>query len=226
MRHARLVTLALTAALAAPATAAAQTVPSPFQFIETAQSAGLWVGYLNTDPGRYGTAPRSAPFLGTRYTIRLSGPLLGIAGVAAMPTNRDVMERVVRPDTVVLEPIGEADQLILMAEAGLRFNLTGMRTWHGFTPFAMGTLGAGGNVLRRPAVEDELESTQRVAFGPAFALGIGAGTDWFLNERFSLRFDARDYIWRLSVPEGLTGGRRESQWTHNVGITVGAALHF
>jgi hypothetical protein len=227
MRHALFVTLA-SAALFAATASQAQTIPSPYAYIETSQSVGLWAGYLNADAGNRGIGPQSAPFFGTRYTIRLTGPLSGVGGIAAIPTRRTVFERViVSADSIVLDPIGEADLLLLMAEAGLRFTFTGNRTWNGLAPYAGANLGLVGNVRGRPAFEDDLEGAQRVSFGPGFALGLNAGTSWFLSERFSLRGEASNHLWRLTVPEGLTQQqRRESQWTNNLGISLGAALHF
>jgi hypothetical protein len=228
MRHALFVTLASAAAVFAATGIQAQTIPSPYQYIETSQSAGAWVGYLYTDPGEFDVGPQPAPMFGARYTIRFSGPLSGVGGVSAIPTTRTVYERVtVAADSIELEPIGEADMLLLLAEAGLRFTFTGARTWNGLAPYAGATLGVLGNVRGRPAIEEELESTQRVSFGPAFALGLNAGTEWFLTERFSLRAEASNHLWRVTTPEGLARlGRRDAQWTNNLGLSFGAALHF
>ena len=221
---------ALAAALSAPAAVplAAQTIPSPYQYVETAQSAGVWAGYLRTDPGRWNTGLQPGPIFGSRYTIRLTGPLSFAAGAGLMPTTRVVHERVVvRPDSVILDPVEEVDVLLGLVEAGLRFTVTGTRTWNGLAPYLGLSLGATANLRGRPAIEEELETTQRVSTGPAFALGLSAGTDWFLNERLSLRAEARNYTWRLVTPEGLTPGLvRDSQWTNNLGITLGASLHF
>ncbi len=226
MRHALFVTLA-SAALFAATASQAQTIPSPYDYIETSQSVGLWAGYLNVDEGNRGIGPQAAPFFGTRYSIRLTGPLSGVGGIAVVPTRRTVFERViVSADSIELEPIGEADMLLMMAEAGLRFTLTGNRTWNGLAPYAGLNLGLIGNVRGRPAFEDDLEGTQRVSFGPGFALGLNAGTEWFLSERFSLRGEASNHLWRLTVPEGLTQQGRETQWTNNLGFSLGAALHF
>jgi hypothetical protein len=227
MRHALFVTLA-SAALFVATASQAQTIPSPYNYVETSQSAGLWAGYLNIDQGNRGTGPEAAPFFGTRYTIRLTGPLSGVGGIAVIPTRRTVFERViVSADSIELDPIGEADMLIMMAEAGLRFTFTGNRTWNGLAPYAGGNLGIAGNVRGRPAFEDDLESAQRVSFGPAFALGLNTGTEWFLSERFSLRGEVSNHLWRLTVPEGLTlQQRREAQWTNNLGFSFGAAIHF
>jgi hypothetical protein len=228
MRHALSVTLVSVAALFSATVIQAQTIPSPYQYVETTQSLGAWAGYLNTSTGNYDTGPRSAPFFGARYTIRFTGPLSGTAGISAVPTSRTVFERVtVSADSIELDPIGEADLLLLMGEAGLRFSFTGPRTWNGLAPYAGLGIGVMSNVLSRPAVEEEIESNQRVSFGPAFALGVNAGTEWFLSERFSLRGEASNQIWRLTTPEGLTRlQRREAQWTNNLGISFGAALHF
>jgi hypothetical protein len=219
--------IALAATLLA-ASAEAQTIPSPFRYVETTQAAGLWAGYLRFSQGDLGIRPESAPFFGTQYAIRLTGPLSGTGGLAAIPTRRTVFERVVvSGDEIELEPVGEADMLLLLLEGGLRFVVTGARTWNGLAPYVGATGGVMGNVLGRPSVEDDIPSAQRVSFGPSFAFGVNAGTDWFLTERLSLRTEARHYLWRFTTPEGFTTNQsRTAEWTQNTGITFGAALHF
>jgi hypothetical protein len=227
MRHVLFATLVLAAILSA-SVVEAQAIPSPFRYVETSHSLGFRAGYLNTSTGDTGVGPQPGAILGPVYTIRFTGPLTGVVGLSVLPTRRTIFERVtIAADSIVLEEIGEADLLLLLPEAGLRFHLTGPRTWNGLAPYVGASLGFVGNVRSRPALEDELEAAQRVSFGPGFALGLNAGTDWFLTERFSIRAEAVDYLWRVTTPEGLsTAQSRRSQWTNNLGLTLGAALHF
>jgi hypothetical protein len=227
MRHVLFAMLALAAILSA-SVVEAQAIPSPFRYVETSHSLGLRAGYLNTSTGDTGVGPEPSAIVGPVYTIRLTGPLTGMVGISMLPTSRTIFERVtIAADSVELEAIGEADLLLLLGEAGLRFNVTGPRTWNGLAPYVGASLGFVGNVRSRPALEEELEASQRVSVGPGFALGLSAGTDWFLTERFSIRAEAVDYLWRVTTPEGLsTAQSRQSQWTNNLGLTFGAALHF
>jgi hypothetical protein len=228
MRQVKFVLAAAAVVLVSTASLQAQTIPSPYDYIETRHSAEAWAGYLNIAGGRAGTAPQSAPFLGGRYAIRLTGPLSGTVGLGLIPTRRTVFEAVrITADSVHLDPVGEADMLIVLGEAGLRFTVTGERTWNGLAPYVGAALGATANLRGRPDFEEDIPADQRVPGGPGLALGLSAGTDWFLTERLSLRGEARNYVWRLVIPEGLSARQfRDSQWTNNLGLSLGAALHF
>ena len=228
MRQALSVTLALAAALVSPHLARAQDISSPYRYVEPTQSAAAFAGYLATDRGEVGFGPHSAPMLGGTYTIRLSGPLAGEVSVAGAPTQRTVVQRLsLGGQPSAIREIGDTDALLLLADAGLRFTLTGPRTWRGFAPYLAASGGLVIDVLGSSELEETIEATQRVDFGPAFAVSVGAGADWFLTERLALRLEARDRLWRLTTPEGLSESRRqESEWTNNLAVTLGAAFYF
>jgi len=208
--------------------AGAQSVPSPFRYIEPTQSAGAFVGWLVTDRGDLEIGPHSGPILGGRYTIRLSGPLSGEVMAGTIATQRTVQRRAsAAGDSVVLEALGETNSLILLADAGLKFHLTGPRTWHGIAPFGVLTGGVLWDALGESDLEGAVEQNQRVDFGPGFAVSIGAGTDWFPTDRLSVRADARDYLWRLGIPEGLTRNQQsQNEWANNLALTLTVSLHF
>lgn len=218
----------LAALLLSASGGSAQSIPSPYRYIESTQSAGVFAGWLLTSGGNAETAPHSGPIFGPRYTVRLSGPLSGEVGLAASPTQRTVQRRTsATGDSLRLEAVGDVNSLVLLGEAGLRFHITGPRTWNGLAPYTSVTLGAHWDVLGSSEVDQTVEETQRLDFGPGFAVSVGAGTDWFLSERLALRAEARDHVWRLETPAGLTATRQaDSQWTHNVGLTLGIALYF
>lgn len=226
MRFAHLASVA--ALLLFASRGAAQTIPSPYRYVEPTQSVGVFAGWLLTDTGDNGTGPLSGPILGARYTVRLSGPLSGEVGLGTIPTQRTVRRRAsAAGDSLRLERVGDVNSLILLGEAGLRFHLTGPRTWNGLAPYTALTAAGVWDVLGSSDLDEALESSQRVDFGPGFAVGVGAGTDWFLSERLSLRLEARDYLWRLTTPPGLTRADEEdTQWTHNLGLTLGIAVYF
>lgn len=221
--------LASLVALLLSATAgSAQTIPSPYRYIEQTQSASVFAGWLVTNTGNAETAPHSGPLLGSLYTVRLSGPLSAEVGLAASPTQRTVQRRgALVGDSLRLEAVGDVNALVLLGEAGLRFHITGPRTWNGLAPYTALSLGALWDVLGSSDLDETLEESQRLDFGPGFAVALGAGTDWFLSERLAVRLEARDHVWRLETPAGLTAARQaDSQWTHNLGLTLGVALYF
>lgn len=222
----------LTLAIAAPVAlivpdAAAQTIPSPYRYIEETQSAGVFAGYVFADRGDNEIGPHSAPLLGGTYGIRLGGPVSGEALVAVAPSRRTVFRSAIGGEEEPLTEIGETSALLALASAGLKLHLTGPRTWRGIAPYAAGGLGFVTDLARSPDGEDEIPETERFEFGPSFAVSLGAGTDWFPSERLALRIEARDLVWRLTTPSGLAPQLQEqSAWVHNFAVMLGVALYF
>lgn len=228
MRYALLAPLFLACALTAVRPLDAQQIQSPYRFIETTQSLGVYGGYLLTNPGTPEVGPRSAPIFGVRYNLRFTGPLSGEAVVSFMPSER----RILREDTLVQgidpQPTGDVPPMnLVFAEAGLRFHITGARTWRNLAPYVVATGGVAADLSGRTDEDLALPEPQRFRFGPSFALGAGIGTDWFVGERLSLRLEVRDHILRLQIPAGLRESlRSENQWTNNFGVSLGTAIHF
>ncbi len=210
-----------------PAPLAAQSIPSPFRFIETSHAIGLYAGQLMIDSGELDLGPRSAPIVGARYNLHFTGPLSGEVVVGVSSSERTIYAPAADSEENELLRVGDTDMLLLMAEGGLRFHFTGPRAWNGLAPYGLVTGGIVIDAAGADAREETLPAEQRFDFGPGFAAGVGLGTDFFLTERFSLRAEVRDHIWRLSYPGGISGsGQRESEWTNNIGLTLGGAIHF
>jgi hypothetical protein len=213
---------------AAPAALSAQTIPSPYRHIEPVQSVSLFAGYLSTSRGDLGLGMKSGPSFGVRYAGRFAAPVAGVVRLAMTPSERTVYRR---PDPndleAPLEALGDASALILSAEVGGRLLLTGPRTWHSLAPYLEVTGGLISVSGSRIEAESELATNQVVDFGPAFAGGVGLGTDWFLTDRISTGISVQGLLWRLSVPEGLSDtGSKEAEWTRNFSLSIGGAFHF
>lgn len=207
----------------------AQAVPSPYRYVEPAQSIHFFGGYVLTESGAYGLTPHSAPRIGARYEGRFTGPVSGIVELSALPSRRDVYGRTNPTDLAApLDRLGETRDLVVSAQAGFRFSLTGPRTWHDLQPFLALTAGAVRDFSSRGLEKErQLPSAQLVSAGPAFAVAPAAGLEWFLSERLSLRIAATDHLWRRAVPEGLSRtGTRRTEWTNNPGFSSGFGLHF
>jgi hypothetical protein len=218
--------------------AAAQTITSPYDYVEKAQAVRFWGGYLFTGPSlslsdstSAELGPRSAPMFGAQYQVRFSGPLSVALAVGYAPSERKVFTAEALRDSTEIRPIDTgrmAKSPVAMAEASLLFHLTGPRTWHGIAPFLLASGGVAAEVGGRDDTEDDVPATKRYDFGPSFAVGAGVGTDWFATQRLSLRLELHGRLWRLSAPEGFIPSTDQSisEWANASGVTVGAAYHF
>lgn len=239
MRLSRIAPL-LAFALAAGARAtAAQTIPSPYEYIEATQSPGAFAGFMIVDPDvsisdsvSVPMGPRSGPVFGVRYQIRAAGPLSIEGSVGVLLTDRRLFDAEFDGDSAVVTAADlgiTVPATVGMADVALRFHLTGPRTWNGLAPFVAGTGGFVGDIRGTFAEEEvELDPSEFFRFGPAFAVGAGLGTDWFPARNVSLRVEAQGRLWRMRTPAGFLRGidaeRRE--WNPAVGLTVGGAIHF
>lgn len=216
------------ALVAAPV--AAQSIPSPYRFIEKGQEGGIFVGYLDADPGRFGFGPKSAPATGIRYGLELAGPL-GLEGLATViPTERDIINPArVEGDRVVGDP---AEATLLFVEARLRFALTGRRTWNGLQPYVFAGVGLGLNVQGNQQEDERLLEGDRFDFGTKFLGSTGGGARFFLSSRFVMRLEGALQLYQLKTPGGFQDPERElgtvpeSEWVAGKGISLGLAYLF
>lgn len=211
--------------------ARAQTVPSPYRFIERGQSAEVFVGYLQADPGRFGFGPDGGPTAGLRWGADVSSLIsLEVSGFF-LPTTRDLVNL---HRTEATRVIGEADVLLTVLDAVGRFNLTGRRTWNGIQPFFLAGIGISFDIAGdRPLVEGEqLEPAERFEYGVEFRGVFGAGvrvTPW---ERFALRADAGLNLYQLDTPEGWLDpeleieGVADDEWVSGGHFTLGFSYLF
>ena len=198
----------------------------------------MFAGYLFTDPDVSITdstslpmAPASGPVFGFRYQVRAAGPLVVDASIGVSPTDRRLFGTELDEDSTLVQPVDletTVPATLLMVDVGLRFFLTGPRTWNGLAPFVVGTGGLVGDIRGTFADEGDIPDAALFRFGPSFAVGAGLGTDWFPVPNASLRVEAMGRLWRVSTPEGFLppAENDRSEWNPGLGITVGGALHF
>jgi hypothetical protein len=238
-RITRTALLLASALLLGPGNAAAQSIPSPFRRIETTQSIHAFGGYMVPDRNvalndstSIPLGPEAGPVFGVRYQVRASGPLSIEGSIGISPTQRRLFAPKYLADStrVEAEDLGvDVPSLVVMGDAGLRFHLTGPRTWNGLAPFVVGMGGLVGDLAGgHPAEEDaELDASARFRLGPSFAVGAGLGTDWFPAQNVSLRLELTGRLWRMNTPEGFSIARtKRGEWNPVAGLTVGGAFHF
>lgn len=207
----------------------AQRITSPYQFVETKQTVEVFLGHVSTGKGRLGLGPDAASIGGLRYSIRLGGPFQMEGTLGYMPTQRMVL------DTAVVEngrtQLGKVDQTLLTALAGLRFDLTGARTFHHLLPYLLMGGGITMDLKGTAPLEDPLPPDVRFDFGTAVTGQLGGGIEWYVSPRFALSLDARNVLWKLKTPAPFQQGDAglnvpSSQWTQNFQASAGLAIHF
>lgn len=206
----------------------AQTIPSPYRFIEARQEAGVFVGIQDMGIGRFGFGPEPGPQLGVRYGVDVSGPF-GLEGLVRFsPTTR----RVIDPETADLRDVGEADALMTIAEARIRFSFPGRRTWHGLSPHILFGAGVAFDLAGSQEADDRILIDDRFDFGTSFTGMFGAGVRWIPGGSFTIRADGGLDLWQLETPRGFSAPNRpfvgveENEWVSGLSFSLGAAIRF
>jgi opacity protein-like surface antigen len=223
--------LAAAAAASFAQPANAQRIDSPYRFLDHGQFGSVWAGHAWPADGRIGNGPEPAPIFGIAWALRVSGPFALNVEAGYMPTTRTVRDTVFNETESMFESLGEADFSLLTAMANLRLNLTGSRTWNSLQPFVVAGAGVAVDVASGSSIEADLPPNARFNYGTSFAGQLGAGVDWFLSPRVSIRLDARDLFWKLPVPEAFLltengAALSRSEWEQNFTLAAGLSIHF
>lgn len=220
----------LSALLALWGPAAAQSIPSPYRYIEERQEIGVFSGPFWGDPGQYDLGPGPGVMAGVRWGIDLSGPL-GLEAVGSwVSATRDVINpRRQEGD----RKVAEAEVGLLFLDARLRFALTGRRTWYGFQPFVFAGAGVGFDVLGTQTEDGRLPESERYEFGTQFAGSTGLGFRFLLGRRWVIRADAILLLYQVDTPGGFLdnpnlelGTVPESEWVSPTSVSLGFAFRF
>ena len=209
---------------------AAQSIPSPYRFIEERQELGVYSGTYWGDTGQFDLGPGPGVMAGLRWGIDLSGPL-GLEAVGSwVSATRDVINpRRQEGD----RKVGEADVGLVNLDARLRFALTGRRTWHGFQPFVFAGAGVAFDALGAQAADGQLPEIERYDFGTQFTGTAGLGSRFLLGKRWVLRLDAILLLYEVDTPRGFLdnpnlelGPIPESEWVSPTTVSLGFAFRF
>lgn len=234
----------LAASVAWPCPAQAQQLPSPYRFIEPKQDLGVSISYFFADPGAAGIGPKAGPALGVRYTRRLSRPISLTPQVVLFTSERKVidpsLEEGQEDEGNGSVSVGTEGIDILLVAGRVNLNLTGTRTWHRLAPYLFGGLGIAIEVsgspqcaiqFRRP--DCQIEPRERFDFGTSFVFQLGIGTVWLPSQRFGIRLEFLDNMWRLKTPPGyydpgvtVTPVPPSSDWTNNFELSLTLSIWF
>jgi hypothetical protein len=124
--------------------AAAQSITSPYQFLEGRHEVGLAIHQVPGSRGTMQLGPGGGLKIGARYGIELGGPFALEFHGFVLPTDRKV--RIPTPDGMAIEDRGSADMNVVGIDGRLRFSLTGARTWNRLAPLRDHGWGARGRL--------------------------------------------------------------------------------
>lgn len=228
MRSLHFKAVALLLALNA-SSAAAQDIDSPYRFVDPGQQVNAFIGAIETDVGTLGLGPESDIAYGLRYGIRLAGPFSVEGAATVFPTARAIQDTVIAgADTSLVATGVEADMTIAVLAADLRFDLTGPRTWHRLMPFALLGVGAAFKLTEDDAADESLEPEVRYDFGTRLVGELGVGVEWIPVDRFALRLDARNMLWKIEAPAALQTleDAPSEEWVQNFLLSAGVSFRF
>lgn len=226
----RILALALLGASLPLAPAGAQTIRSPYRFIDFGQDLGAFAGWIATDRGTVRLGPVSGPAAGLQYSFRINDPMALSARVAYFPTERELIDTVTIDGALRTRAEGRAPLDLLLAAARLQFTITGARTWHGIAPHII----AGAGLVFALSEETDAPAvgpTNRYRFGHAFLGQLGVGAAVFLSDRWAVRLSVLDHLWQIAAPEGLRNTALDPlppdrEWTHNAELSIGVHHYF
>lgn len=214
-------------------TAQAQSINSPYRFLEGTQFGGPFAGYIKASAGASGLGHEDAATFGVNYGLRLSGPLMLDVNALYFPSKYAVLDTAVTKTSSdsSYKRIGTANSSLAGATASLRLNLTGARTWHSILPYVQGGAGLVVEVSKDKTAIEKAPIDARHAFGTSFAATFGAGFELFPTKRLAIRVDGRNVLWKIKTPAALSTGRLarltpESEYVNNLALTAGVNLHF
>jgi hypothetical protein len=197
---------------------------SPFRDLEHRMEVGLLAGWFMAGDDPVGVGPNPGVYLGGRYDYSL-GALVSLFGRAGIvPTTRSVIDPELPAATRV---IGEVEQTILLADAGLSFHPVGARSYRRLVPvFSLG-LGISTGLQARDAGGYDLT--------PRVLLTYGAGIKWLAGETLQLRVDITDHRLGIRYPDSYlipasdgTSARTgdASVYTSNPTLSLGLSRRF
>lgn len=201
---------------------------SPYVDMRRTHGVLFYSGWIGGDRGRLKVGHANGQTFTVGYEIPLGGPASFYSSFTYARTERFVIDPF-KDDSVRLE--GPFDDDMSLIDLGLRFNLTGNKTWHGFGLYASGALGMAIS-MGSPADTGSYAFKRKMTFTP------GLGMRFFPARRVSVVVDGRVAVWRLRYPPDyfravsddgipvLAEDAPEVDWTVHPWISIGLGWNF
>ncbi|WP_419161368.1 hypothetical protein [Candidatus Palauibacter sp.] len=186
-----------------PATleAQAERIDSPFRWRETGLRVGLFAGHHAANRGRLEFGQGPTQVVGAKMRVRASSPLSLELGATYGAANRWTLDVMADGGPAIVDTVAAG---WLRADVGAQIGLTGARTWNGFHPYGMigGGFVFGINEGASEALADQALEPFRYDISTAPHIYVGLGFEIFPSEKIGIGFEIRDYLLRLTSPDG------------------------
>jgi hypothetical protein len=215
-----------------PAALAAQVghdpARSPYNDMRRTHSTSFMTGWLGGQRGREGVGHTNGQTFTIGYEIPVGGPTSFYTSFTYALTERYVVDPL---KNVGERRSGPFEDDMSLIDLGLRFNVTGNKTWHGLGIYATGAIGMAIS-MGGPPDPGAYEFKRKMTFNG------GLGLRWFPTQRLSLVADSKFTWWRLKYPPDyyraaspdgipvLLPGDPETDWTFHPWISVGLGWNF
>lgn len=201
---------------------------SPYLDLRRTTGPVFLTGWLGGERGRLNVGHANGRTFTVGMEFPISGPMSLVPTISYALTERFVVNPF-RDDSV--RTTGPFDDDMLLIDIGLRFNITGQKTWHGLTAYVSGALGMAISSGSPP-------DSGSYKFGKRVMLTPGAGLRFYPSRRFSVLVDGRVAAWRLRYPPDyfrvvsddgipvLTTDDPDLDWTIHPWISIGLGWNF
>lgn len=219
--------VALSAAASLTASAQVGHLPqrSPYRDVYIRHALTYFAGYYRggKDPAR--VAPNDGPMVGGRYAIRLGGPVFFTGRLAAVFTDRSVVDPALPP---AQRRLGTTSVPLLFGDAGFDLVLTGSKSWHSLVPAVNASVGMAADLSGKiDKSQFRVGTPLLLSFGPSLRYVPGGNWSW--------RLDVTDQYFRVRYPESyflktgadstfLPPDGKRTLWQHNWSTTLGASI--
>lgn len=203
---------------------------SPYRDLQRGMGLFFQTGYLSGPRGRVPVGHSNGQTFTFGYELTIgSSPTSFWTTLTYALTDRFVMDPF-KDDSV--RKSGPFEDDILMIDFGLRFNLTGLKTWHGLAPYISASAGlaiAGGS---------DVVDSSGYQFRRKLTVSPGAGLRWYVGRRMAVTLEGRALAWRLHYPPDfrrisssdgipvLAGNLPENEWVIHPWFRAGVGWTF
>lgn len=199
---------------------------SPYRDVFGRHALSFHAGTFLVPKDPVGILPKSGPIFGARYDTFIGGPAQLTARLNLAPSTRRVIDPL---QPAATRNVGEKSVMTTMLDLGININLTGNKSWHGFVPSVLTTVG----IISDFAAEDE----GGYSFGTTFGFGAGLGLRYVpLDSRWEARADVHNLFAQSEYPSGFfrisddgtaaaPPGTEQTSWRRYMSLSVGITYH-